>query len=189
MRKLFRRGAAALGRISLVDWFLLLFMAVLLGYTVYHLFVGAPAEESNAVDVIVRTSAAGIFGYFLSGSSLETGASSSSGSNTAPPAVLPGPSMEPQAHAQLGFSLSSDPQPSISGGASSSSGEPKPSSRSSGLQITIVSCIGLISLCLLFVMRTGIADSPAMTAAASQLRDFVSASVGFLVSIANREHG
>ena len=45
-----------------------------------------------------------------------------------------------------------------------------------------LSCIGLFSLILLFLIHEGIAGSQLVTAAASQLRDFVSASVGFLVS-------
>lgn len=45
-----------------------------------------------------------------------------------------------------------------------------------------LSCIGLFSLILLFLIHEGIAGSTSVTAAASQLRDFVSTSVGFLVS-------
>lgn len=183
MRKRIGRGTARLARISQVDWFLLLFMAVLLGHTVYSLFFLAPSGEASSVDVIVRTSAAAIFGYFLSHQSLRAEPSASSGSTAPPSSALPGPSMEPQAHAQLGFSAPQSADEPLPGGASFTP-EPQSASSCSGFQVTIVSCIGLVSLLLLFAVRDFVSGNAAMTAAASQLRDFVSASVGFLVSCA-----
>lgn len=60
-------GAGRKGRIRLMDRCLLVFMGVLLAQSAYSLF-SAPAlgTETGGIDIIVRTSAAAIFGYFLS---------------------------------------------------------------------------------------------------------------------------
>lgn len=174
MKRFFQRLASALGRIALVDWFLLLFMAVLLGHTVFTVFFGAPPEETSAVDVIVRTSAAAIFGYFLSRNSLQA-----SPAAAAPPPPSLGGGGVAGLTGRIGFSLSDSPQEPLASGAAFSSAGGGACSR---FQVCAVSCIGLFSLVLLLLMREGIASNASMTATASQLRDFVSASVGFLVS-------
>lgn len=177
MKQLFRRIRNGIRRVSLVDWFLLAFMAALLSYTLCSLFLSPPNQETGSVDVIVRTSSAAIFGYFLSRNSLQT--SPSAPENTAaPPVLFPENGPTPTARAQIGFSLSSSTENPVPGGASSES----PRDSRANFQITVVSCIGLFSLVLLFLIHEGIAGSTSVTAAASQLRDFVSASVGFLVS-------
>ena len=65
MKRTASRGCR--GRIRLVDRCLLTFMAILLAQSAYSLF-SAPAlgTETSGIDIIVRTSAAAIFGYFLS---------------------------------------------------------------------------------------------------------------------------
>ncbi len=174
MKRFFQRPGSTLGQIALVDWFLLLFMAVLLGHTVFIAFFGAPPEETSAVDVIVRTSAAAIFGCFLSRNSLQT-----SPAAAAPPPPSLGGGGAAGLTGRIGFSLSDSPQEPLTAGAASSSAGDGSCRR---FQVCAVSCIGLFSLILLLLMRDGIAGNASMTAAASQLRDFVSASVGFLVS-------
>ena len=174
MKRFFQRLGSTLGQIALVDWFLLLFMAVLLGHTVFIAFFGAPPEETSAVDVIVRTSAAAIFGCFLSRNSLQT-----SPAAAAPPPPSLGGGGAAGLTGRIGFSLSDSPQEPLAAGAASSSAGDGSCRR---FQVCAVSCIGLFSLILLLLMRDGIAGNASMTAAASQLRDFVSASVGFLVS-------
>ena len=53
--------------ICIVDWFLMLFMLILFFYMIFHLFTGIEAsQEIHTIDVIVRTSMAAIFGYFIS---------------------------------------------------------------------------------------------------------------------------
>ena len=178
MKQLFRRIRNGIRRVSLVDWFLLAFMAALFSYTLHSLFLSPPEQEIGSVDVIVRTSSAAIFGYFLSRNSLQT--SPSAPENTAvPPVLFPENGPTPTARAQIGFSLSSSTENPVPGGASSSESQ---KDGCANFQIIVVSCIGLFSLILLFLIHEGIAGSQSVTAAASQLRDFVSASVGFLVS-------
>lgn len=48
------------------DLWLVIFLAVLLAQSAFSLFAPAPVDGSGGIDVIVRTSAAAIFGYFLS---------------------------------------------------------------------------------------------------------------------------
>lgn len=50
------------------------------------------------------------------------------------------------------------------------------------IQVTIISFIGCISLVMLLILRNRMEITPHTTATVSQLRDFISASVGFLVS-------
>ena len=66
-KRYIKRMRAVLSKIHLVDRCLLIFMLVLMLQSAYSLFaaVSQPADSSH-IDVIIRTSAAAIFGYFLS---------------------------------------------------------------------------------------------------------------------------
>ena len=127
----------------LVNLFLLLFMTLLLLYTAWILLAKPPAsQDANTIDIIIRTSAAAIFGYFLSSSFRKTDSD-----------------------------LSAQEVPSV------------PASRSTNqIQISVIASIGLLSLILLFLARGSVTMTPEFSAAVSQLRDFVSAAIGFLVS-------
>lgn len=55
------------GRIRLMDRCLLAYMAILLAQSAYSLFSAAAlGTETGGIDIIVRTSTAAVFGYFLS---------------------------------------------------------------------------------------------------------------------------
>lgn len=54
------------GRIRLMDRCLLAYMAILLAQSAYSLFSAALGTETGGIDIIVRTSTAAVFGYFLS---------------------------------------------------------------------------------------------------------------------------
>ena len=57
------------GRIRLMDRCLLAYMAILLAQSAYSLFSAAAlGTETGGIDIIVRTSTAAVFGYFLSAS-------------------------------------------------------------------------------------------------------------------------
>ena len=67
MNALWKKIKAAHESLCLVDRFLILFMAALFVYMTLHLLLGSVAtEETKATNIIVRTSAAAIFGYFIS---------------------------------------------------------------------------------------------------------------------------
>lgn len=58
----------ACSHISLIDKFLLFFLFLLLVQIVYGLFSASESSVlSNSVDIIIRTYASAVFGYFLSG--------------------------------------------------------------------------------------------------------------------------
>ena len=54
------------------------------------------------------------------------------------------------------------------------------------IQVVVVSIIGLFSLIVLLVARQFPSTAAEYTAIVSQLRDFLSASIGFLISCGNR---
>ncbi|MEG1426533.1 MAG: hypothetical protein RSC76_02470 [Oscillospiraceae bacterium] len=68
MRKKWVAGIRAFGEIHLVDKCLILFMAILLLQSTLNLFLqNGEIGEAKDINIIVRTAAASIFGYFLSG--------------------------------------------------------------------------------------------------------------------------
>lgn len=154
----------AWNRIQLVDKCLILFFGILLLQSFLSLFGGAPANaEAGNIDVIVRTSLASIFGYILSANFVRA----------------PGEKKE-----QSGGEPQPGPEPvytqSMESGEEGEDGE-KAAAR---IQIMTAAAIGMICLAVLLVYRSIGAEGAAAgsaTAAAAQLRDFVSGCVGFLI--------
>lgn len=169
-------------RIHLVDKCLIVFMAILLAQSAFGLIAGeAWAARANDVDVIVRTAAASIFGYFLSANFIDRGSARAEerpqqedlqaqqpGSREEPP--LSGESLDamslPEAPAEEAL------QP-----------DPDPEAR---LQILVAAGIGLFCLAALILLRniggyTGATLSATAAATVTQFRDFVSGCVGFLI--------
>lgn len=184
-----------LGRIHPVDKSLLLFMLVLLIQSAYSMFcpdgTGPAAED---IDIIVRTSAAAIFGYFLS---VNFTRRSASGGQT--PANPPGHTLEaggstpPDPNtpaARIGFSDAqgtaepASPEPGATGAETTSSNE---NSAANCLQVVVATVIGLFCLVTLLVLRNLSqwdlvpAESDSVAASVAQFRDFVSGCVGFLI--------
>lgn len=182
---------AAWQQLHLVDRCLLILMAILLAQSTYTLFFPAGyGQLSGSIDIVIRTSAAAIFGYFLSANfaardQQEPSVSTSLQEN---PTVLsePAPSSSAEPKNQIGF-VSELPQlksGSIQTRADSSSAGPPPCY---GIQVLVAACMGLFCLVVLILLRnTGLAgaspeESSALTATVSQFRDFVSGCVGFLI--------
>ena len=96
-------------RIHLVDKCLIVFMMVLLAQSAFSLIAGeAWAARANDVDVIVRTAAASIFGYFLSANFIDRG---SARAEERPQPEMPGPGGESMELPQLGESQAELPHP------------------------------------------------------------------------------
>lgn len=191
---LIKRLCAAVKRaaegIHLVDRCLMLFMILLLIQSACSVFLpGGGGEESGGVDIIVRTSSAAIFGYFLS-ANFNRRASSGAAGQTG----LQGKSIQPAETgegptAQIGFRAADTgtgevlqrPEPP----ADTTGAEQMPEDR---LQIITAAGIGLFSLVMLLLLRwLGPGEDGAAVAAAAQLRDFVSGSVGFLIGCPTRK--
>lgn len=163
-------------KIRLVDKFLILIMAILLIQSAYTLFVHETvSQEENSVDIIVRTSAAAIFGYFISGNFTKRT-----------------PSLLSQ---NIQDCEITDSESEIEVVKKNSSENVKDSfdetvhitEKCNGLQITVISIIGIICLILLLILRNFSQITPQTASTVSQLRDFTSACVGFLVSCGKKE--
>lgn len=170
----------AFDAICFVDRCLLLIMIILMGYiAVSFFFQNSVSQDVSTIDIIVRTSAAAIFGYFVSGNFINPPSSENTFSPSLPSTINPDETRDQTQLKQIGFSLSSDPV---------SFADPPVSSSSSCLthlrkvQITVVTIIGIFSLLFLFFAANIHQLSSGMSATLSQLRDFVSACVGFLIS-------
>ena len=154
MKRIWERLREAVGNMALVDRVLMLFMAVLLASMAFQMLDAAtPSEEAVAINTVIRTSASAIFGYFISGNFLRSGASSQPAEPTEPSGEAPAASVP----------------------------------CCSRLQVMTVATVGLISLLLLLIARNRIAMTPEPAATVSQLRDFMAACIGYLVSCGKKQ--
>ncbi len=183
MKKAWNKISKAWNKICIVDRFLLFFLLILFLYIIFYVFAGI--QDTNTIDIIVRTSIAAIFGYFMSSNFTKTKLSSQAQS-MAPPAVnFPQKSDQESPpdsiQNRIGFQPPSEPSNQKTGEASFSEKSSTPTDYYK-MQILIVSAIGFISLIILIVTRHTQNVTPGLTAMISQLRDFVSACIGFLIS-------
>lgn len=153
----------------LVDFFLIIFMIILMGQSIYNLFSHEIyTQDRDAIDIVIRTTIASIFGYFISTNFLSVQKASQD------KAPKEGTSLE---DIELG----------------SSPCEPKVSTKKVGCrvrqQIIIVSCFGLFSLIILIIVRNTNSIPESAIASVSQLRDFLSTSVGLLIGHSTKEAG
>ena len=173
-------------KIHLVDRSLMLLMAVLLAQSAYSLLAspGSPVLAGD-IDIIVRTSSAAIFGYFLSANFVRR-----------PPSVEEPLSSSAHSMSPVEDEPPADPPPeAILADVSllpPSAGEEHPSSpelpAANCLQVAVATGIGLFCLVTLLLLRnTALGDAAlaaqpeGTTATVAQLRDFVSGCVGFLI--------
>lgn len=184
---------------------MILFMVVLLLQSAYSMFFhgGSGIVGTGDIDIIVRTSSAAIFGYFLSRnfirpsspkrfiqnddhiSPLITGMETSENAQTDRP------------HNQIGFSSPTQSAELEHGDASGLPPEiPNAEEVSCNrLQVIVATCIGLFCLINLLLMRnvaqwnTDLVGSSSITATVAQFRDFVSSCVGFLIGCPTHPSG
>ena len=180
---------AILSTIHPVDLALLLIMAILLLQSVYNIFICSGTQQSsNEIDIIVRTSAASIFGYFLSGNFMRH-----SGSISASPPSDQAHIMETADNSQTqspNFSTSTEIAPPTLTKTSETMEQDFVSSpdpvQVSCLQVWIAAGIGLFCLITLLLLRNTehcntAAQSDSVAATIVQFRDFISGCVGFLI--------
>lgn len=150
------------------DVFLLCFFVLILIQIAYGLFTdGQLSTQNNALDAVFRTFAAAIAGYFLSGNF----SPSQNGAQAYVIRADASPAAKPQARA-IGFS-DAESEPAL----------PAVTARTwngNTVQTYIVAGMGLISLILLLILRNTMPLTNTMIAPVTQLRDFLSSSVGFL---------
>ena len=182
MRKFWK----AAGNLNVVDRFLLIYMGILFFYMGFQLFTGAFASrDTGTIDIIVRTSAASIFGYFISGSVINPSAPTGSSAVASRSLEEPGKAtVQPpagRAETQIGFDISADTPPKTPGAGIVTETLPAVG-KGKKTQVVLVSIIGLASLVILLWTQNYQDITTELTAIRSQLRDFVSACIGFLIS-------
>lgn len=176
MKKQGTRKAGIWRRLHLADRLLLVFLAVLLIQSGHNLFAHELSGDSAELDVVVRTTMAAIFGYFIS-----TGVNGKTGT-----------SQSVSAPVKIGFSLPEEGASLRMEGEPADVGDQEPlalpiqeqgaEKPDAGWQLAIVGIIGLGALVLIILARNCGQNSPEAQATLSQLRDFVSGSVGFLIA-------
>ena len=182
-----------LKRIHPVDKSLLLFMLALLAQSAYSIFFpGGAGQTAEDIDIIVRTSSAAIFGYFLSANFIRHAAAAPS-PDAAPAHILEtgsgGPADPGAPAARIGFSLAGDGPESPGAPSGGADAPPAPASQNGAgcLQVAVATVIGLFCLVTLLALRNlsqwGLVPAASDSVAASvvQFRDFVSGCVGFLI--------
>lgn len=185
MKNLWIKIKALIAKIGLVDRFLILFMLILLLYTAIGIFIGITNSQSgDMVDTIIRTSSASIFGYFISTNFTKINTTNSPAdsysSNLSIPAQTNDENLNvPPSNGNEVAASANDTEEQVK----TSVTEFSPNQVScSKLQVIIVSSIGGCALILLFITKFFIAETSEISVTVSQLRDFVSASIGFLIS-------
>ena len=183
-----------LGRIHPVNKGLLLFMLVLLAQSAYSIFCPSGAgQTAKDIDIIVRTSAAAIFGYFLSTNFTRHTVAGGQTPDASPPRKMESGDGTPAVPtARIGFSDGEDgaetPTSSAKSGIVPAQTDPSDETSAAGrLQIVVATGIGLFCLVTLLILRNlsqlGLvtAEGDSIAASVAQFRDFISGCVGFLI--------
>lgn len=179
-------------RVHLVDKCLIFIMLVLLVQSVYSLFFDpVSSDQSNPIDIIIRTSVAAIFGYFLSANFIrEATVEGELPSVTPTPPITLIPTGATGLQSRIGFNTQeiatpTDPSPGAAFPAKSTA---KNAFSSAGkLQILIAAGMGIFCLLALIFLRNmpgmmnHLAESSSAAATITQFRDIVSGCVGFLI--------
>lgn len=178
-RKKVRGTFAAL---CFVDKCLLLVLCLLLAQSAFALFFPVTGSEAEHIDVIVRTATAAIFGYVISANFSRCGSegrASKTASQTIGFSAADQSTVSPRSGAAAPDNGAREgtnavPPPALS----------RPDNRPN-LQTLVTTCICLFSVLVLIAVRNayafGLSVNSGATASVAQFRDFVSASVGFLI--------
>ncbi|CCL26593.1 TPA: hypothetical protein ACSVPQ_000376 [Clostridioides difficile] len=176
-------------KIKLIDRCLIIVMAILMFQSIYNLFVNeVNSQDTTTIDVVVRTTSAAIFGYFLSANFIKrplrkyTNTDVSSNlfidNNLSPKGQESSQNNIMNVKNTIGFTSEADNYEKkipINNNEGFEEGE------TSELQIIIATVICIVALTVLFVVRNFTTTTSASLGTISQMRDFVSGCVGFLL--------
>lgn len=180
---IWRKIRLALSALHLADKCLLVFMIILLFQSAYVLFFrGVVAQGNDTLDVVIRTTTAAIFGYFISANFQNGGKRDPENDLNDNSTIANTPTLSPthsQPMARIGFSANSEKQ-ELHAEKPPRTCKNRPECRNR-LQIIVVASIGIFALFMLVIARNYIPTTAVSVATISQLRDFVSGSVGFLI--------
>ncbi|MEG2924226.1 MAG: hypothetical protein RR848_07125 [Oscillospiraceae bacterium] len=172
----------SINNIRLSDKFLIVFMLILMMQLGYNLFSDKIATSAtSAIDIVVRTTTAAVFGYFVSSNfqnqNNNNQVSSENGDNIAMPVL----SAFDTYRANVNF-IGENAQ-----SVKNYNEKRVARHKDNQLQIMVVAVIGLFALVLLLLAKDYTYQSHSSIATVSQLRDFVSGSVGFLVGYSENQ--
>ena len=149
---------------DIIDYFLLLFMIILITQTIYNCFFNEAIGNKSAIDTALRTTSAGLFGYYIGKGFI--------GQDN--------PSEQDMDRSSKPYSLESlkelEVKPQVHTNTTNNLKERKI------IQVIIVGSLGILALLILIIARNMFMVTNDNTASLSQLRDFVSGSTGFLMS-------
>lgn len=174
-------------KIKLIDRCLIIVMSILMFQSIYNLFVNeVNSQDTTTIDVVVRTTSAAIFGYFLSANFIKrplrkyTNTDVSSNlfidNNLSPKGQESSQNNIMNVKNTIGFTSEADNYEKkipINNNEGFEEGE------TSELQIIIATVICIVALTVLFVVRNFKTTTSASLGTISQMRDFVSGCVGF----------
>ncbi|SFC16246.1 hypothetical protein [Clostridium uliginosum] len=188
----------SLKKIKLIDKCLIIFMIILMSQSIYNLFSHEIIlQDTSSVDVIIRTTSASIFGYFLSANFIKKSVTKQNDSSKKGK-ILDGNSLSSDAENptksikdnvstpknSIGFISNQTQSSNDNTGEISIENHPDetiPEQETSNQQIIIATVIGVISLIVIVIARNSSNLSETSLAPLSQMRDFVSGCVGFLL--------
>ncbi|AOR24563.1 hypothetical protein [Clostridium taeniosporum] len=181
MKKRFLFLKNILNKICLGDRCLIIIMGILFFHITFQIFTSEikinSTEIINAIDVVVRTTIASVFGYFISSNFVRNKRHSKNKHNDY---LKYNNSEEFCLNNKEELSLKDNKNLSIDNFNEQLKEEKRPNYERRA-QIIIVFVIGLISLILLLIIRDFIKISDSEIPIISQLRDIVSGCVGFLI--------
>lgn len=151
-------------KISLIDKCLLVILAIIFIQTAFNLFeCGTEFSDKNAVDVIIRTSSGAIFGYFISANFMPAKSNRDSKSKIDSLTLIQN---EIYVENNIDLNQTGDKQGYLC----------------NRYQVIIITIICITSLLILIIGRNLLEFTSQSAPIVSQLKDFVSASIGFLIS-------
>ncbi|GAA0076344.1 hypothetical protein UT300005_07220 [Clostridium sp. CTA-5] len=195
-----RKLLKSLKKIALIDRCLIIFMTILMLQLIYNLFSNEViSKNTNNIDVVIRTTAAAIFGYFLSANFIKKSENNKNStlkndttSNEATPNLNNTNSPNLLNIPQNGIEFTSNNIESSNEikdkiDLKNSLNENLTEQETSNQQIIIATIIGVISLIVIIIARNFTDLNQISLASLTQMRDFVSGCVGFLLGTPNKK--
>lgn len=157
-----------LSAVHLIDWILILFMIILMIQTSYNLFFNELHGNSHPLDSVIRTTLAGLFGYFMGKGFIQNVSKSKVKNQTLPPVDSKSTDESKKEIEKKPINLNKEEIDRLE--------------MRNNIQIIVIGSLGLISLILLIITRNMNIMTVEKIATLTQLRDMISGSTGFLIS-------
>ena len=172
--------------IPLIDWILLLFIIILMIQTTYNLFFNELNGNSHPIDSVIRTTLAGLYGYFMGKDFTQI---INKNANEPLPLSQKDSLIATKSENQkkplpliLKDTLTVDKELDNKKTILPSKEEADSFHIRNNMQIVLIGSLGVISLILLIITRNMNVMTIEKIATLTQLRDMISGSTGFLIS-------